>query len=456
MEENKALKGIGYTKSGERKTVYGKRVIDATQDADIAAMAGVPFSMGMEDLNVGGDYQVVTLVFELDNIDWSVLRKYLHQDPTPHTGADHVAAWGFLKEMQGYEAQNPNIRFRGLNIGKQKGNKVLINAMHIFGVNPLDPESKQKAITEGKAEIPFVLEHIRETIPGFENAVFEKAFEELYVRESRHIYGEYRVSVNDVLENRDFEDKIALGSYPIDIQATSMSNAGYVLGKPRIYSIPFSALVPLEAESLLVVGRGASYDSLAHGSSRGIPVGMTTGQAAGVASAYSINNDLSFREISRNKQAIKQIQETLIKQGAYLTDFEIPNPDSDHWAYEGVNFMRSKGLVTGGYENEYALSHQVNGKQLQNLLNNALTRSNLERQKGFTVTREGNLSAEEGAQIIAQYLNIETKNGALQALQDEKVIDLKTAEKLKEENILTRGGTFMLLYRMVYALLQEI
>lgn len=454
LTEKGMVQGITYTKDGQVKTVFSQRMIDATQDADMAAMAGVPFSMGMEDINVKQDYQVVTLVFELSDIKWSVLKKHLIQDPTPHTGADHVSAWGFLEEMQTYKSQNPNIRFRGLNIGRQKDNKVLINAMHIFGVNPLDPDSKAKAIAEGTAEIPFVLEHIRKSIPGFEDAKFEKAFEELYVRESRHIYGEYRVKVNDLMENKNFEDKIALGSYPIDIQATSMSNAGYVLGKPKIYSIPFRALVPLEINGLLVVGRGASYDSLAHGSIRVIPVGMGTGQAAGVASAYSIKNDLSFREISKSSQGIKAIQETLVGQGAYLPDFEIPNPDSSHWAYEGLNFMRSKGLATGGYENDYHLEQQVNGKQLQNFLNNILTRSELERREDFVIKTEGPLTAEVGAKIIAEYLNleIEDEDGAIDKLNRESMIEPATAEQLKQEGILSRGGVFMLLNDLINAL----
>ncbi len=457
LEEGGMVKGITYSKDGQVKRVFAKRVIDATQDADIAAMAGVPFSMGMEDINVKQEYQVVTLVFELSGINWSVLRKHLQEDPTSHTGADHVSAWGFSDDMLAYTAQNPNIRFRGLNIGKQKNDRVLINAMHIFGVDPLDPDSKKKAIAEGTAEIPFVLEHIRENITGFENAKFEKAFEELYVRESRHIYGEYRVSINDILENKDFEDKIALGAYPIDIQATSMGNTGYVLGKPALYSIPFRALVPLKVENLLVVGRGASYDSLPHGSIRVIPVGMGTGQAAGVAAAYSINNDVSFRKISQGKQEIKEIQSILISQGAYLPNFDIPDPYSRHWAYEGLRFMRSLGLVVGGYDNDYNLHDQVSGQQLRNFLNNTLIRSGIEPRVDFVIETQGLLTAKEGAEIIGSYLNLEIadQDDVIDLLQQESVIDLVTAEQLKKEEILTRAGVFMLLKNMVSVLSKQ-
>ncbi len=99
--------------------------------------------------------------------------------------------------------------------------------------------------------------------------------------------------------------------------------------------------MPLKIDNLLVVGRSASYDSLAHGSARVIPVGMVTGEAAGVAAAYSINEKVSFREMTASREAIKWVQEKLKEQGAYLEDYISPRPlVMDHWAYPGVKVMR--------------------------------------------------------------------------------------------------------------------
>ena len=177
---------------------------------------------------------------------------------------------------------------------------------------------------------------MRENFVGFEKAQFVSTAEQLYVRETRHIQGEYRLTITDVLENRDQWDKIGYGSYPVDVQPTSPSNSGNVIGKPAIYAIPFRCLVPLEVENLLVVGRSASYDSLPHGSARVLPVGMVTGEAAGVACVYSINENLSFREMTASLTAIKWVQEKLVAQGAYLEDYIPPRPlVMDHWAYPG-------------------------------------------------------------------------------------------------------------------------
>ena len=84
-----------------------------------------------------------------------------------------------------------------------------------------------------------------------------------------------------MLENRDQWDKIAIGAYPVDVQPTATQTYGTVIGSPDRYAVPFRSLVPLKVDNLLVVGRSASYTSLAAGSARVIPLGMAEGEAAG-------------------------------------------------------------------------------------------------------------------------------------------------------------------------------
>lgn len=57
-----------------------------------------------------------------------------------------------------------------------------------------------------------------------------------------------------------------------------------------------------------------------------IPVGMAEGEAAGVAAAYSLEEQQSFRDMSADEAAISSIQKQLKKQGAYLDDFEVHEP----------------------------------------------------------------------------------------------------------------------------------
>lgn len=373
LEGNKIM-GVKALEKGKPVEYLGLRVIDATVDADVAAAAGVPYTLGGEDYGDDGYSQCVTLVFEVSGVDWDRVVKYLkHEDNDPYSGADKVAAWGFGKEAQEYQPKDKQMRFRGPNMARQKDGNILINALLIFQVDGLDPESKAQGIARGKEEIPHIVEFMRERFPGFEKAEFAGTAEQLYVRETRHIKGEYRLTITDVLENRDQWDRIGHGSYPVDMQPISPNILGNVVGKPEIYSIPFRCLVPLKIDSLLVVGRSASYDSLPHGSARVIPVGMTTGEAAGVASAYSVENEISFRDMTKSEEAIAWVQKKLKKQGAYLVEYDPPRPAvMDHWAYPGVQVMRELAMIEGGYKNNYNLERPVNKWNLQNKLNRSL------------------------------------------------------------------------------------
>ena len=132
---------------------------------------------------------------------------------------------------------------------------MLINSMVIFGVNPLDKRAKQQAMENAREELPELARFISTHLPGFEHSKLIGAMPELYTRESRHIVGLYRLSVNDLLENRDFPDKIAMGSYPLDIQRTSVDNLGFVLGKAQ--SLHHSIQMPCAVESGESAGGGA-------------------------------------------------------------------------------------------------------------------------------------------------------------------------------------------------------
>lgn len=374
ITEGQKVIGVKVRENDKEREILGLRLIDATTDADLAAAAGVPFTIGGEDYGEEGLLMGVTLVFEVSGVNWERIVQYLkHEDNDPHSGAGKVDAWGYGKEAMEYKPKDPQMRYRGPNIARQKNGNILINALLIFGVDGLDPQSKAQGIARGKQEIPHILEFMREKFPGFENAAFAGTAEQLYVRETRHIIGEYRLTITDVLENRDQWDRIGHGSYPVDVQPTSPGNYGNVIGKPDIYSIPFRSLVPLEVENLLVVGRSASYDSLPHGSARVIPVGMVGGEAAGVASVYSIKNESSFREMSRSQEAIAWVQDTLKKQGAYLVEYTPPRPEiMDHWAYPSVKLMRELGLIEGGYNNDYRLERPATKWSIQNKINKVI------------------------------------------------------------------------------------
>lgn len=386
VKDGDTIIGITARENGSTVTYLGKRIIDATVDADVAAASGVPYTFAGEDIGEKDRQMGVTLVFELSGVNWNKIFLTLNWQRfkantfggSADMGATKKMAWGFTEEGYGYEPQDDMMRLRGFNIARQDNGNVLINALIIFGVDVLDEESKAEGIARGKKELTYILPYIRENFAGFEKAELVGTAEQLYVRESRHIIGEYQLTIDDVLENRDQWDKIAIGSYPVDVQPTATQRYGTVIGAPDRYAVPFRSLVPLKVENLLVVGRSASYQSLAAGSARVIPLGMAEGEAAGVAGAYSVKQQVSFREMTTDKEAIAVIQQTLKEQGAYLEDIQVePEPFMTHWAYSGVKVLRSLGLLDGGYSNDYHLEDQLSRWRYQNMINGVLKKAGI-------------------------------------------------------------------------------
>lgn len=375
--EGSQIVGVVVEENGQQVTYKAGRIIDATVDADVAAAAGVPYTIAGEDIGEKERHMGVTLVFELRNVDWKKVTNYLENDGNEGAGATEKTAWGYTKEGYSYVPQDPLMRLRGFNAARQDNGNVLVNALIIFGVDAMDPESKAEGIARAQKELEYILPYVQENFIGFEQAQLVGTASQLYVRESRHIIGEYQLTIDDILENRDQWDKIAIVAYPVDVQPTAEQTYGTVIGSPDRYAIPFRCLVPLEVDNMLVVGRSASYTSMAAGSARVIPVGMAEGEAAGVAAAYSLKNEIDFRAMSRDEKAIASIQKTLRKQGAYLDDFTVHEDFMDHWAYPGVKVIRALGLLDGGYSNDYRLEEPMGKWRAQNLINNSMTKAGI-------------------------------------------------------------------------------
>ena len=424
--------GVVVKENGEQATYTASRIIDATVDADVAAAAGAPYTVAGEDIGEKERHMGVTLVFELSGVNWDKVVDYLENDDNEGTGATDKTAWGYTREGYAYEPKDDLMRLRGFNVARQDNGNVLVNALIIFGVDAMSEESKAQGIARAQKELEYIVPYVRENFIGIENVELAGTASQLYIRESRHIIGEYQLTIDDVLENRDQWDKIAIVAYPADIQPTAGQTYGTVIGSPDRYAIPFRSIVPLEVENMLVIGRSASYTSLAAGSARVIPVGMAEGEAAGVASAYSLNNAISFRDMSADEAAIADVQKTLKKQGAYLDDFEVHEAFMEHWAYPGVKVIRSLGLLDGGYSNDYRLDEPMGKWRLQNMINNSLKKTGSDFALVEDITdpvTNGNMIA-----VAARLADVEADSytGQLSGLQEKGIVT---------EEILNHMGT---------------
>lgn len=375
--------GVRMQENGQTVDYYAPYVIDATQDGDVAAASGAPFTFAGEDIGEKDRAMGVTLVFRLSGVNWAQVVRHLGFQRTigelfhksTSMGFSGNTAWGYTEEGYGYQPKDTAMRLRGFNIAKQENGDVLINALIVFDVNVLDETSKQQGIERAKKELEYIVPYLQENCKGFKKAKLVGTAEQLYVRESRHIDCEYNLTVDDELEHNDQSDRLVVTSYPIDVQPTKTQTWGTVVGYPDQYAIGYKSLVPKNIDGLLVVGRAAGYTSLAAGSARIVPTGMACGQAAGVAVKVAKDLNAKPRDLVNNEDAVAKMQTLLKNQGANVNFKKIKVDIMDNWAYEGIKVFRSMGVLDGGYDNDYGLEGKVSQNMYQNMVNNAIKKA---------------------------------------------------------------------------------
>ncbi|HET6430131.1 MAG TPA: FAD-dependent oxidoreductase, partial [Phycisphaerae bacterium] len=130
----------------------------------------------------------------------------------------------------------------------------------------------------------------------------------LGIRQTRFIEGEYKLTADDAIEGRRFDDVVAISPCAII----------HFYGYRRYlehegYDIPYRCLLPKRIENLLVAGRCISSEQQPYESHRAMVPIMAIGQAAGVAAALCAQSGVAPRQLPPAK-----LQDALIAQGAEL------------------------------------------------------------------------------------------------------------------------------------------
>ena len=352
-------------------TLRASQIVDATAEADFAAHAGAPYSLGFSSLGLD-ERMADTLVFRIDGVDWAALSWGVRSRGKAYAAVDDNVAWGhFGGYPAAYEPQGEGLRLRGLNLGKQADGSVLVNALLIYGVDPFNPESVADGYERARLEAPRVIDYLKE-LPGFADASFGGVAETLYIRETRHIEARCTLSVDDVLGNVVTDEDVVAGGYPLDVQTLTPYDSGYVYGTPEVYGAQLCVAVPRGVENLWVVGKAAGYDPLAASSARVVPFGMALGEAVGVAAAWASRRDISPATFAEDKGAVQALRERLEARGAYLAEVKAraPSGPTSHEFFDAYRFLRGRGLALGGYENEPNLSAEMSARGYLYLLSN--------------------------------------------------------------------------------------
>ncbi len=145
---------------------------------------------------------------------------------------------------------------------------------------------------------------------------------QIYVREARRMIGEYIMTENEVLGNKEVTTSIGMGSYTMDSHNTQryITPGGYVQNEGDIgvhpqepYQIAMGSVLPKKEECKnLLVPVAVSSSHIAFGSIRMEPVFMILGQSTGAMASLALDkeialHDLSYQEVQKKLMASHQI-----------------------------------------------------------------------------------------------------------------------------------------------------
>lgn len=316
LRERDEVGGIIVETKGGRGVMRGKTFVDASGDADVAALAGAPFHMtDIDDLQqVSCDYIACGVNHERV-VEWA----RANQDTLVSTrGLDGESRPSGVQPMVSFVVPTPEThmeRDQTHHVGVMPTVKLCIyrEAVRIQGnveVDPLDPKGLTYAEVEGLRGALAHLKYLQQAIPGFEDA-FIVSPSHLGVRETRRIAGEYTITIDDIKQQARFHDVVALNCRPLDYHLKgTVFDIKTVKGH---HDVPLRALLPRGVANVVVVGRSISCDHLAQASLRGAATCMATGHAGGTTAALAAKKNRRIRDLN-----IDCIQETLVAQGAVL------------------------------------------------------------------------------------------------------------------------------------------
>ena len=271
--EGGAVTGIVTESKSGREAYRATVTIDTSADADLAYRAGC---------SCENETHEVTLGFAIDGVDRERVEAFRRQSPAEYEAVAVEAA-----EMNG---------------GKLPGQSRLLR-----GIDVTDAEDLTRAEIQLRREGFRAFMHLRECMPGYEEARVRLTWPQLGVRLSRRIRGAYVLVDDDLRSSRHFADGIArLGVYFPDWGPNYA-----IVGLD--YDIPYRALVPEAMDGLLVAGRCISCDAVAGNTMRLIVPCLVTGQAAGVAAAIAAQQACAPRDVP-----VETLRGALRAQGAWL------------------------------------------------------------------------------------------------------------------------------------------
>jgi hypothetical protein len=306
VEDGRVVRLTVATKAGLR-TVGARVVVDASGDADICHHAG----FGYELAGTEGPAQTLTTTFRMGNVDME-RRREVSRDELHDLMAAAAESGDFnLPRREGSDHITP---VEGMTA------TVMTRIEHVSvgpdGTvsNATDPDVLTAVEMEGRRQALEYARFLVDRVPGYEHASLIALGTQVGLRETRRVHGDYRVTRQDVLSARQFDDQIGLCGAPIEDHhgGAGTGTTWEYLPDGEAVGIPLSSLVVRDSTNTLVAGRCFSATHDAQASIRSMAQCMAMGQAAGTTAAMAVATG-EVRTITAPR-----VQESLRRQGAIV------------------------------------------------------------------------------------------------------------------------------------------
>lgn len=278
-----------WTKQGPLR-ILAKVTIDASGDADIVAMAGLPSFVGDN-----GRVQNPTMIFRLMGVDVAAfLAEYGEDTIMPASVSEMIA-----QANAGGDFVLPRAKI--WLFPTTRPGELLCNCTRIIGVdgrelNPLFWRDFAEAETEGRKQAREYARFFKARLTGCEQSYINDMAVQVGVRQTRQIAGVSRLSNSDVISGTKFADGIARSPWPIELHAGTKPKVEWLFND--VYEVPYTCFVPERGEGILAAGRCLSAEHEAVASARVTAQCFGYGHAIGHAARLAVQEGMAPRDIS--------------------------------------------------------------------------------------------------------------------------------------------------------------
>jgi hypothetical protein len=269
------------TKAGLQR-VDARAFVDASGDGDLCAHAG----FGFEQAGTLDPAQTLTTTFRMANVDLD-RRRTITKDEL-HALMAEAADDGYdLPRREGSDHLTPIDGVTATIMTRLEPTATSADGRGDRLLDATDPAFLTAAEIAGRRQALEYARFLVDRVPGYEAASLVALGARIGVRETRRIFGDARLTRDDVLAARQFHDQIGLCGAPIEDHRAGTDTRWTYLPAGSAVGIPFGTLVVRDAVNVLVAGRCFSATHDAHASVRSMAQCMAMGQAAGTAAAMA-------------------------------------------------------------------------------------------------------------------------------------------------------------------------